>query len=171
MGYNDVDASVENYELEGGFIKGTGVFVGGYAGFNSSVELLRDNTLKSNPNEVTGGYCVSGTIGGNIISTDDRISTEFTTDNFLGKVYATAFTGGFIGYNRILPDYDEDAISYIRDLAALIAQAVSGEKSLSQNVEYIDESDRDAEGNTSDGMLTIEGVQEHETEQSMRFGS
>ncbi len=51
VGYNDVDASVENYELEGGFIKGTGVFVGGYAGFNSTAELLRDKTWKSNPNK------------------------------------------------------------------------------------------------------------------------
>ncbi len=120
---------------------------------------------------MTSGCCVSGTIGG-ILYLQITDQTEFTTDNFLGKVYATAFTGGFIGYNRILPDYDEDAISYIRDLAALIAQAVSGEKSLSQNVEYIDESDRDAEGNTSDGaagMLTIRRSQEHETEQSMRF--
>lgn len=171
VGYNDVDASVENYELEGGFIKGTGVFVGGYAGFNSSVELLRNNTLKSNPNEVTGGYCVSGTIGGNIISTDDRISTEFTTDNFLGKVYATAFTGGFIGYNRILPDLDVDAKSFITNLSSLITEAVSEEKSLSENVKYIDDSDYDPEGNKSEGTLTIKGIQEHETEQSMRFGS
>ena len=37
VGYNDVDAVVEDYEVAGGYIGGSGSFVGGYAGLNASI--------------------------------------------------------------------------------------------------------------------------------------
>lgn len=76
VGYNDVDAIVEDYALAGGHVRGSkdSCFVGGYAGFNSSILLLQDETgsahyIESNPNEVNGHYFVGGTIGGNIVNT------------------------------------------------------------------------------------------------------
>lgn len=172
VGYNDVDAVIEKYELAGGYIKGKGVYVGGYAGFNASVELLRENTLKSNPNEVTGEYCVSGTIGGNIISTEEPIRTEFTTDNFLGNVYAAAFSGGFIGYNRILPDKGDEGRKFIRELALRTVEYVSDDRNtLWAAAKFMDSNDQSTEGNRSEGSLTIEGIQENQTEQSIRFGN
>lgn len=173
VGYNDVDAVVEKYELAGGYIKGKGAFVGGYAGFNASVELLSENTLKSNPNEVTGEYCVSGTIGGNIISTNETVRTEFTTDNFLGNVYAKAFCGGFIGYNRILPDIGDADKDFIRTLSSRTIENISGAgTTLQAAVVFMDDNDREGyDGNKSVGSLTIEGIQEDQTEQSIRFGN
>ncbi len=119
VGYNDVDAIVEDYELAGGYILGdeeNSAFVGGYAGFNSSMRLLVDDngnarTIVSKPNEVIGEYFVGGSVGGNIINTDitGNIPTVFKTDNFLGTIYGKAFVGGFVGYNMIT---DTDSLSY-----------------------------------------------------------
>ena len=120
VGYNDVDAIVEDYELIGGYILGDeedSAFIGGYAGFNSSLRLLMDDDnnaryIVSSPNEVVGEYFVGGSVGGNIINTygvdlpkDNNgkpiIPTMFKTDNFLGTIYGKAFVGGFFGYNMI----------------------------------------------------------------------
>ncbi len=111
VGYNDVDAIVEDYELAGGYILGDeneGSFVGGYAGFNSSLRLFVDDdgiarAVISKPNRVIGEYFVGGSVGGNIINTDStgNIPTIFKTDNFLGTVYGKAFVGGFVGYNMV----------------------------------------------------------------------
>ncbi|MCD2492420.1 discoidin domain-containing protein [Lacrimispora sp. NSJ-141] len=106
-GYNDVDAVIEDYEVAGGYIKGSGCYAGGYAGFNASLALLADEngqgrSISADPNEVTGTYCVGGTVGGNVLAAEQEISAAFQTDNFLGKLTADAFAGGFIGYNRLV---------------------------------------------------------------------
>ncbi len=79
VGYNDVDAVVEDYEVAGGFVLGDtdSCYVGGYVGFNASMDLLMDTKEKtakliiSNPNRVVGDYCVGGSIGANIINTKE----------------------------------------------------------------------------------------------------
>ena len=111
VGYNDVDAIVEDYELAGGYILGDeedSSYVGGYAGFNSSIRLFVDDdgnarAVISKPNRVIGEYFVGGSVGGNIINSDSagRIPTIFKTDNFLGTLYGKAFVGGFVGYNMV----------------------------------------------------------------------
>ncbi|MFQ7549069.1 MAG: hypothetical protein ACLRMZ_00485 [Blautia marasmi] len=52
--------------LQEDILKNKGTFVGGYVGLNASKALLEDQLLVSNPNVVTGEYCVSGIIGGSI---------------------------------------------------------------------------------------------------------
>lgn len=77
VGYNDVDAIVEDYQVSAGYVIGDegSHFVGGYAGFNSSVDLLMDlestkaRSIFSNPNQVKGTYFVGGNVGGNVINT------------------------------------------------------------------------------------------------------
>lgn len=89
VGYNDHNAIVEDYRVASGYVRGydnrydeekaKSCFVGGYAGLNSSVNLLMDTELEdvesksrpiySNPNQINGSYFVGGTIGGNIINT------------------------------------------------------------------------------------------------------
>lgn len=138
VGYNDVDAIVEDYELAGGYILGDeeeGSFVGGYAGFNSSLRLFVDDNgnaraVISKPNRVIGEYFVGGSVGGNIINTDmtGDIPTIFKTDNFLGTIYGKAFVGGFVGYNMIT---DTPAIYYNgesrRDVSNVIQQEIVSE--------------------------------------------
>ena len=129
VGYNDVDAIVEDYTLNGGYIISSGSFVGGYVGWNSSVYLLADydenpkgtaRSIVCKPNEVSGRYCVGGSIGANVLPVSRKkgenetiISGCFETDNFLGNIVADggfsgentvdgAFAGGFIGYNRLI---------------------------------------------------------------------
>ncbi|MDO5155032.1 MAG: prepilin-type N-terminal cleavage/methylation domain-containing protein [Eubacteriales bacterium] len=78
VGYNDADAIIEDYALSGGHILGEendSTFVGGFAGLNASILLLQDEngkarTISATPNEVSGQYCVGGSIGGNIINTN-----------------------------------------------------------------------------------------------------
>ncbi len=108
-GYNDVDADIKGYNLSGGYIKGTGAFIGGIIGLNASKEIFETgadeaaaNQLISNPNEVSGDFCVGGVIGGNIVPTGADIYISFKADNFLGTVKGKAFTGGCIGYNRLV---------------------------------------------------------------------
>ena len=105
-GYNAVDAVIEDYAVAGGYINATGSYVGGYAGFNASRYLLEKESgegrvIYSNPNEVTGAYCVGGIIGGNaiVLQDDETVSAVFKADNFLGKLSASAFAGGYIGFN------------------------------------------------------------------------
>lgn len=78
VGYNDVDAIVEDYQIAGGNILGDpaeSFYVGGYAGLNASMHLLVDDSgatphnIVSNPNRVTGKYFVGGSIGANMINT------------------------------------------------------------------------------------------------------
>lgn len=130
VGYNDVDAIVENYKVAGGYVYGdmTGCYVGGYAGFNASIDLLMDTeskmprSIKSNPNNVEGGYFVGGIIGGNIINTDgykvktgkSNIEALFETDNFLGTLTGNAYVGGFVGYSMLV---DDKAV--VTDIASL----------------------------------------------------
>ena len=131
VGYNDTDAIVEDYQVAGGYIVGdTGShFVGGYAGFNSAIDLLMDTETQkernifSNPNRVEGTYFVGGNIGGNVINTNGYVDAEhkttgasegdesklvavFKTDNFLGTMSGNAFVGGFMGYNLLIDDVD-----------------------------------------------------------------
>ena len=122
VGYNDVDSVVEDYEIGSGYVLGDegSCFVGGYAGFNASMDLLMNMTtdtpqarlIHSNPNRVKGTYFVGGNIGGNIINMADNrqideINGVFLTDNFLGILEGNAFVGGFIGYNLLI-DNDEN---------------------------------------------------------------
>lgn len=107
VGYNDMDGDIHGVKVTGGYVKGTGSFVGGYVGLNTSVKILMGEDgaryLESNPNQVEGNNCVGGTIGANIVAADKNISTIFYSDNFLGKLKASgAMAGGFIGYNRLL---------------------------------------------------------------------
>lgn len=125
VGYNDVDAIIEDYEISGGYIRGdrnNSCFVGGYAGFNASIYMLVEDDktsariITSNPNEVTGKYFVGGNVGGNIINTyainagvpggdaapGSVINAVFKTDNFLGTLTAKEFVGGFVGYNAFI---------------------------------------------------------------------
>lgn len=165
VGYNDVDAEVNNYALTGGHIKGTGTFVGGFAGINVSKSLLAGQIIESNPNEITGKYCVSGTIGGNIIVSDEDIYTEFNSDNFLGNVDADAFAGGFIGYNLIIGGSLEQGIQYVDYVVDTILDLAEN-KSLE---EFVD-SFGDIKTEPTDARLTIIGTEE-ETIQQIRFGS
>lgn len=107
VGYNDTDGVITGLKVAGGRIKGTGSFVGGFAGLNASESLLAGDEEghypESNPDQVEGEFCVGGTIGGNIMPTDKNINTVFYSDNFSGEVTARgAVAGGFIGYNRLL---------------------------------------------------------------------
>ena len=155
VGYNDVDAIVEDYELSGGYILGdrnNSSFVGGYAGFNASLRLLMDDNgnaraIISKPNRVIGKYFVGGSVGGNILNTNrtDNIPTEFKTDNFLGTIYGKAFVGGFVGYNLIT---NTSALSYNGendlDVSYVIQQKIvdafdeSDKKSISDNEKLIE---------------------------------
>jgi len=121
VGYNDSDAIVEDYELQGGNIRGNAQnssFVGGYAGFNASIHLLLmdDNIsarqIVSNPNQVTGQYFVGGCVGGNVINMNGTGVTEvksvFKTDRVLGTIQADAFVGGFVGYQLL---FDATSVS------------------------------------------------------------
>lgn len=157
VGYNDVDAIVEDYELSGGYILGDeehSAFVGGYAGFNSSLRLFIDDNgnaraVISKPNRVIGEYFVGGSVGGNIINTalTDDIPTIFKTDNFLGTIYGKAFVGGFVGYNMIT---NTPAIYYEgearRDVSNVIQQEI---------VNGFDTSDLDT---TTDNQKLVEKV-------------
>lgn len=169
VGYNDVEASVEDYTLTGGYIKGSGTFVGGYVGLNASKALLEDQVLVSNPNKVTGKYCVSGIIGGNIVASNEDIRAEFNSDNFLGIVDATAFTGGFIGYNQLLHgDADEEND---REKTGVLAKEIiekmeeSGDvlEKVVQEISYVSSEE-------TENRLTIEGL-EDSTNQLIKFGS
>jgi prepilin-type N-terminal cleavage/methylation domain-containing protein len=126
VGYNDVDAVVEDYGIAGGRIKGNGSFVGGYAGLNASLQLLMDDdkqahNIVSKPNEVSGKYFVGGSIGGNLVdcgayasSEDVVINTRFETNNFFGKITSEAFAGGFVGYNLLLADTSSEEIDALQ---------------------------------------------------------
>lgn len=87
VGYNDANAIVEDYGLIGGSVLGKedSKFVGGYAGFNASLLLLQDedgnpHEISSNPNEVKGHYFVGGTIGGNIVNTNNMAGSALPSD-------------------------------------------------------------------------------------------
>ncbi len=76
VGYNDEQAVVEDYAVDGGFVRGTeqGCFVGGYVGFNASLDLLQSGdgsakSIEASPSSVYGGCFVGGILGGNIINT------------------------------------------------------------------------------------------------------
>lgn len=97
VGYNDVDAVVEDYAVTGGSILGNGNFVGGYAGFNSSILLLQDKDVDaqgkvtysprrivSSPQVVNGNYYVGGTIGGNILNTSSYESGSGSGNTSMG---------------------------------------------------------------------------------------
>lgn len=121
VGYNDVDAIVENYEVADGTIKGDGSFIGGYAGFNASKWLLiNDDTntaraITSSPHNIVGKYFVGGVVGGNIINISNgeidknELGTRFKTDSFQCNVTGKEFVGGFFGYNLL---FDSDSITY-----------------------------------------------------------
>jgi hypothetical protein len=119
VGYNDVDAVVEDYGLAGGRIKGSGSFVGGYAGLNASLNLLMDDDgnahkIVSKPNEVSGKYFVGGNIGGNIVdctgTATKTVYANFETNNFFGRITSEAFAGGFVGYNLLLTGKTKEQI-------------------------------------------------------------
>ena len=128
IGFNDAGGDIEGYSLSGGYIKAEGSFVGGMIGLNASKEILETNgeealanPMISSPNEVSGDFCVGGVIGGNIVPAGGNrwleginLYMSFKADNFLGNVKAKAFAGGYIGYNRILGEW-ESADSYIKD--------------------------------------------------------
>lgn len=181
VGYNDVDASVEGYALTGGYIKGSGVFVGGYAGLNTSKALLQDQILDSNPNEVTGAYCVSGTIGGNIVATDEDLQAEFNSDNFLGNVKAiSAFAGGFIGYNQLIADNGTEESN--RAEIGKIVEQITENLGFGQTDNRAENGDTDVsledavislemrEDSETTNRLTIQGVGD-KTDQLVKFGS
>nr|WP_288884484.1 type II secretion system protein [uncultured Blautia sp.] len=169
VGYNDVEASVEDYILAGGYIKGTGTFVGGYTGVNASKALLENQVLQSNPNEVTGRYCVSGVIGGNIVASSGDIQAEFNSDNFWGNVDAVAFTGGYIGYNRLLQS-DMDENSDRNKTEALINSITETFDGNEYDLEDIVQTVWDISGEETESRLTIEGFGDS-SNQLIKFGS
>lgn len=169
VGYNDVEASVEDYILAGGYIKGTGTFVGGYTGLNASKALLEKQILNSNPNEVSGKYCVSGIIGGNIVASDRDIQAEFNTDNFLGNVEAAAFAGGFIGYNQLLQSSEDEWAD--RDKTKLLAENITWALSeTGDDLEDAVETISLISGEETEFRLTIEGL-DGNSSQLIKFGS
>lgn len=118
VGYNDTDASVTDYQVSGGYVNAAGSFVGGFAGVNAATELVSNNKrLVSNPNEVTGQYCVGGIIGANIVAPSNDISAVFYSDNFLGRLNAEAFAGGFIGYNQLTTNSEEEIRTFLQEKA------------------------------------------------------
>jgi prepilin-type N-terminal cleavage/methylation domain-containing protein len=154
VGYNDVDAIVEDYGIAGGKIKGDGSFVGGYAGLNASLNLLMDkdgnaHNIVSKPNEVSGVYFVGGNIGGNIIDCasveeDEEVKAEFETNNFFGKISSEAFAGGFIGYNLLINNVSKDAINELQDaileaFAAIDKTAQNDEDSMKKKIQILDD--------------------------------
>lgn len=103
VGYNDENSIIEDYCNGKGYVRGIkedGYFVGGFAGFNSSVDLLMSNagqprTLKSDSKDIQGGYFVGGYIGANIINTNNykknggvtpSVSAEETTEETTEEV-------------------------------------------------------------------------------------
>ena len=106
VGYNAISGDIKGYEVGGGYVVGKGCFVGGYVGLNASGSLLNNASLNASPNEVSGTYCVGGTMGANMASSGDLdfFTTNFQNDNFLGTLEAEAFAGGFIGYNVLLKE-------------------------------------------------------------------
>ncbi|MDD7209234.1 MAG: hypothetical protein PUH29_04155 [Lachnospiraceae bacterium] len=138
VGYNDMDGAINHIKVAGGYVKGTGSFIGGYAGFNASEKLLSEGTqahyLESNPNQVEGNYCVGGTIGGNIVPAVCDVDTIFYSDNFLGKVKAKGgIAGGFIGYNQLI-EGDKFKKNYKDKLLRSVCKLAAGfdeEKNLS----------------------------------------
>ncbi len=117
VGYNDVDAIVEDYQVAGGSVYGSpdGYFIGGYAGLNVSLAMLMDlektttidlpgggtstgfapRKVYSNPNEITGGYFVGGNIGGNLVNLK---SDDFEiTDSEDTRIYGLFETNNFLG--------------------------------------------------------------------------
>ena len=171
VGYNDVDAVVEDYEVAGGYIGGSGSFVGGYAGLNASISLLMDEEnegrfLNSNPNQVTGAYCIGGTIGGNIVADKGHdIEAAFRTDNFLGVLKADAFAGGFIGYNLLMPgDTDRESTG---ELVESLAKALEETESVQDAAKVLAE--RTAGAGQSESTLYIQGLDAENAAQS-KFG-
>ncbi len=167
-GYNDVDAVIEDYEVAGGYIKGSGCYAGGYAGFNASLALLADEngqgrSISADPNEVTGTYCVGGTVGGNVLAAaEQEISAAFQTDNFLGKLTADAFAGGFIGYNRLVAgDTSREEIRAMAETSAVELKNAG----LEESVRILDGSGL----KTGGARLVIRGNEEGSGTQS-KFG-
>lgn len=107
-GFNDTDAIIEDYALDGGYVYATGDFAGGYVGLNLSTELITagndgtvSGTWRVTDGDITGRYFVGAITGGNILSTDTDISTIINYDNISGSVVADAFAGGLAGYTLI----------------------------------------------------------------------
>lgn len=173
-GYNAPQAVIVNYEITGGYVRGSGSYVGGVAGFNASAELLYDGKrLNSNPNEVSGKFCIGGTFGANIINCDSEINAVFNNNNFLGAVEAEqAFAGGFIGYNGIV-DADSQEIQSMAETTArrldAIAEGGDGteQAQLLSAVQLMETSV--TELGINDGRLTISG--EEDTYAHSRFSS
>lgn len=108
IGYNDIKGKVSGYDLTGGYVKGTGAFVGGIIGLNTSPDTFYEsetdalaNPIRVNPNGITGDFCVGGAIGGNIVTLPERRYVKYDEDNFLGTINAEAYAGGYIGYNHL----------------------------------------------------------------------
>lgn len=107
-GFNDTDAIIEDYALDGGYVYATGDFAGGYVGLNLSTELIitgNDGTVsgtwKVTDGDITGRYFVGTIMGGNILSAETDISTTINYGNMSGTVVADAFAGGIAGYTLI----------------------------------------------------------------------
>ncbi|MBR0147934.1 MAG: prepilin-type N-terminal cleavage/methylation domain-containing protein [Lachnospiraceae bacterium] len=124
VGYNAVDAIVENYEVAGGHVLAhpdKGYFVGGYAGLNVSMAMLMDmeeqkpmtvadgegnerdittyvpRAVYSNPNEITGAYFVGGNVGGNLVNVKSDIFKDIITDSKDTRIYGLFETNNFLG--------------------------------------------------------------------------
>lgn len=148
IGYNDAleNTAFYGYSFAGGSVIGRD-FVGGIAGVNLSPNLYRHeeaagekpgwemHTLYSNPNLVQGRYCVGGAVGGNLLyqavaNANDPVDASFDADNFLGKVEADAFAGGFIGLNMMVkaPDDARSVTKLITDCSSAAADASAEER-------------------------------------------
>lgn len=155
VGYNDVDAYVEDYAVAGGYVMGgdNSHFVGGYAGFNASINLLVDEENKkgrelySNPDKVTGSYFVGGNIGGNIVDVSKLGSgqdfngiptnpTEATVEVKDNEVYAEfGYFGGvhdagngkyYVSYQLYPQNNSKETVSNWRVQLKDIAANISG---------------------------------------------
>lgn len=122
--------------------------------------------LNSNPNQVTGSYCIGGTIGGNIVAEKGYdIEAAFRTDNFLGVLKADAFAGGFIGYNLLLTE-EADKVE-IQNLADSLAKTLAGTESVADAPKVL--AVQTAEMGQSKYILWIQGLDEENAAQS-KFG-
>ncbi|MCR5603781.1 MAG: cellulose binding domain-containing protein, partial [Lachnospiraceae bacterium] len=149
VGYNDSDSTIEDYNVTQGGLYGNAdsSFVGGYAGFNSAPGLLMDlsadntedeegsisyngsHTIYSNIDPIIGGYFVGGDIGGNILNKKENpkinnIGVVVRSDGFFRRLTGKEFVGGYIGYNLIINNSNEDLkaddINYANKNASMI---------------------------------------------------
>lgn len=126
VGYNDARGEVPDYSVEGGYAVGN-KFVGGYIGLNrnnSTLSMMRNSDASQSGNEnvsaevapdlVDGKLYVGGWIGGNIVSSEDKLSIMFSSVQSMAKeceITGNAFVGGYVGYNKIVAKEEQGEVA------------------------------------------------------------